>query len=295
MEKKDFGRLVAALRQDLNLTQFDLAERAGLDVAIVSQVERGVRQHLEPPLLRSLATALELKIHERRPFFSAASGLEEFDLWGTGAEAEERKIEKSLETLDKLIAVMDYLRAPAYVEDAFGEIVAANSSTLEFYRITPELMEEAARIPLGYNVIRLMFGNIISSVVTNDYDKYLLNSVRAFREMSLPVRAHPYFRYLMAKFRDPKKYPGFERYWRHAALLEDDKDINVDAFEYVHALYGPLHYITIATIPNTPHGELRLIYNIPMDQRTAEIFEQIASAVGTKAHKFAPWPVKQMV
>lgn len=41
MNRKEFGELVAALRQDLGWTQFQLAEYADIDEAVVSQIERG--------------------------------------------------------------------------------------------------------------------------------------------------------------------------------------------------------------------------------------------------------------
>ncbi|MFN8401328.1 MAG: helix-turn-helix transcriptional regulator [Anaerolineales bacterium] len=41
MNRKEFGILVSHLRQDLNLTQFELAENANVDVAVISQIERG--------------------------------------------------------------------------------------------------------------------------------------------------------------------------------------------------------------------------------------------------------------
>lgn len=295
MNHKDFGTLIATLRQDLSLTQFDLAEKAGLTVALVSQLERGAKQYLEPDLVVALARGLGLNINERQQFFLAASGMDDYYFPDTSPVSEQAKVNKSLEILDQLIILLGQFRVPAYILDVFGENVAANSIALAFYQITPALIEEAPRIPGGYCSVRLMFDNIISSVVASGYNQYLLNSMRAVREMSLRYRAHPYFQYLIKEFCDSKKYPGFERYWRRSALLEDDKDINIDLFELTHATAGPLRFMAHAIMPNTPHGELRLIYNTPLDKRTADIFEQMASAVGTEAHRFAPWPEKKMV
>jgi transcriptional regulator with XRE-family HTH domain len=295
MNKKDFGRLTAALRQDLNLTQFALAEKADVTVAVVSQIERGVKQNLEADLVARLAGALDLNINERRQFFLAASGLDEYDFGGEAFRSQAARIKKSLEVFEKLLVLLGKLRAPAYILDVFGESVAANASALAFYQITPAMIEEAPGIPGGYNSLRLLFGSILSSVVTTEYNQYLLNSVRSVREISLRYRAHPYFRYLINEFRDPKKYPGFERYWRHSALLEDDKDIDIDLFEFVHAIHGEMKFLTHAIMPNTPHGELRLIYSIPLDGDTRNVFEQIVSKVGAQAYRFAPWPEKKMV
>ena len=55
MDRKEFGILVSHLRQDLNLTQFELAENAEVDIAVISQIERGVKKHLDSELLFKLA------------------------------------------------------------------------------------------------------------------------------------------------------------------------------------------------------------------------------------------------
>jgi transcriptional regulator with XRE-family HTH domain len=55
------GRRVRSAREELGLTQDQLAERAGLHVSYVGQIERGLRE----PSLRSLAavaTALNLQL-----------------------------------------------------------------------------------------------------------------------------------------------------------------------------------------------------------------------------------------
>ena len=46
MNRKEFGQLLAALRQDLDWTQFELAEYAEVDEAVVSQIERGVKAYV---------------------------------------------------------------------------------------------------------------------------------------------------------------------------------------------------------------------------------------------------------
>ena len=44
MYRRQFGELVAALRQDLGWTQSQLAEYAELEDSVVSQIERGVKK-----------------------------------------------------------------------------------------------------------------------------------------------------------------------------------------------------------------------------------------------------------
>jgi hypothetical protein len=116
--------------------------------------------------------------------------------------------------------------------------------------------------------------------------------MRGFREISLRYRAKPYFKYLIKAFRNPVEFPLFDRYWKMVSSLEQDKETNTDVFAYEHSHYGPLKYLASSIITVTPYGELFLIQYLPTDQRTAEVFEQLAQEHGQDVASFAPWPEK---
>ncbi len=59
------------LREAAALTQEELAERAGLTVKGISDLERGARNRPYPHTVRSLADALELAEDERAALFAA--------------------------------------------------------------------------------------------------------------------------------------------------------------------------------------------------------------------------------
>jgi hypothetical protein len=131
--------------------------------------------------------------------------------------------------------------------------------------------------------------------IAEGYDGFLLTAMRGFREVSLRYRARPYFQYLMKEFRDPQKYPWFERTWQRAALVDDDKATAINLFSYQHARYGPLNYYSTSSVSVTPFGELLLLHYLPADAQTASAFEQSVSTVGAEVVHFAPWPEKKMV
>jgi predicted ATPase/DNA-binding XRE family transcriptional regulator len=66
-----FGARLRRLRKDAGLTQQELAERAGLSLNAVNGLERGVRKHLYPHTVRSLAEALGLSEEERSSLLAA--------------------------------------------------------------------------------------------------------------------------------------------------------------------------------------------------------------------------------
>ena len=66
-----FGVRLRGLRTAAGLSQEELAERAGLTVRGISDLERGARNHPYPHTVRSLADALELSEEERSALFAA--------------------------------------------------------------------------------------------------------------------------------------------------------------------------------------------------------------------------------
>jgi transcriptional regulator with XRE-family HTH domain len=296
MKRKDFGELVAALRQDLNWTQSQLAEYSDVDDAIISQIERGVKKHFEPRLLFQLANAFQLTTLERREFLLAASGLDQHQLVRQPSAAMSTDVFNVRRALDKMIELNAGVRLPAFLADVYGDLVSANRIILSLFKLPLEFVERADRIPAGYNTARFNFSKdlVARSHVVDNWDQFALNSMRTFRESSLRYRAQPYFKYLMKIFRNRNEYPLFERYWKMVSSVEQDKDASMDSFAYQHDEFGQIKYISSSLVSITSFGELFLLQYLPLDERTSQIFEKLAQQAGQGAVRFAPWPEKPM-
>jgi transcriptional regulator with XRE-family HTH domain len=294
MNRREFGQLLATLRQDLDWTQFELAEYAEVDEAVVSQIERGVKKHFEPELLFSLANTLQLTTLERREFLLAASGLDQKQIVRQPSAGMSTDVFNVRRVLDKMIELTGLVRLPAFLGDVYGDVIAANNIILSFFKVPPEYIEVAGQIPGGYNTARFNFGKdlVARSYVTDNWDQYALNSMRAFRENSLRYRAQPYFKYLMKAFRNRNEYPLFERYWKMVSSVEQDREASIDHFSYHHDEFGEIKYISSSTVWITSFGELFLVYYLPLNGITSQVFEQLAQETGQGVTKFAPWPVK---
>ena len=294
MNRKEFGQLLATLRQDLDWTQFELAEYADVDEAIISQIERGVKKHFEPNLLFCLANALQLTTLERREFLLAASGLDQKQIVRQPAAGMSTDVFNIRRVLDKMIELTGQVRLPAFLSDVYGDVIAANNIILLFFKVPPEYVEAAGQTPGGYNTARFNFGKdlVARGHVIDNWDSYALNSMRTFRECSLRYRAQPYFKYLMKIFRNRNEYPLFDRYWKMVSSSEQDKEASIDYFSYQHNEFGPIKYMSSSAISITSFGELFLIEYLPLDESTSQIFERLAQQAGRGAVTFAPWPVK---
>ncbi|HSL29017.1 MAG TPA: helix-turn-helix transcriptional regulator [Anaerolineales bacterium] len=294
MNRKDFGELVAALRQDLNWTQSQLAEYAELDDAVISQIERGVKKFFEPKLLFQLANAFQLTTLERREFLLAASGLDQKEMVRQPSAATVTDVFDVKKTLNKMIEMTGQVRLPAFLWDVYGDVIAANNIILSFFRLPPEFIQNAGQIPAGYNVCRFNFGKELAarSLIIENWDQFALNSMRAFRENSLRYRAQPYFKYLMKVFRNQNEYPLFDRYWKMVSSIEQDKEVNSDLYSYHHRALGEIKYISSSVVSITSFGELIFVQYLPLDRHTSQLFEELAESAGQGATTYAPWPEK---
>ena len=296
MNRKQFGELVAALRQDFGWTQFQLAEYAELDDAVISQIERGVKKHFEPEHLFQLVNAFQLTTLERREFLLAASGLDQKQIVRQPSAATATDVFNVRRALDKMIELTEQVRLPAFLVDVYGDVIAANNMILSFFKVPVQYLEQVDKIPGGYNTARFNFSKdlVARSHVIDNWDQYALSSMRSFLENSLRYRAQPYFKYLMKIFRNRNEYPLFERYWKMVSSNEQDKEASTDHFSYRHDEFGQIKYISSPTVSITSFGELFLIPYLPLDQSTSQVFEQLAQQAGQGITRFAPWPEKHM-
>jgi transcriptional regulator with XRE-family HTH domain len=297
MDRKEFGFLVSLLRRDLNLTQFQLAENINIDIAVVSQIERGVKKNFEPELLFQLANALHLTTIERREFFLASSGISESQVIRQPSAALATDTLNADKVLGKMVKIIEKLRLPAFIMDVYSDVLAINNIAAGFFQVTPEILEIAPHVPGGYSTVRMMFGKdlTIRSKIIENWDQYAVGSMRFVRENSLRYRPKPYFQYLMKAFRDRNEFPLFERYWRMVSSFEQDREANVDVFTYTHADFGALNYATSTTVSITPHGELFLNQYLPLDDHTRTLFDTLAQNTGEGViTPLAPWPMKKM-
>jgi transcriptional regulator with XRE-family HTH domain len=297
VDRENFGELIATLREDLGWTQAQLAQALDQPESAVSIMERGARKHFGPDLLYRLANALQLTTLERREFFLAASGADENGSCrhlSPNAGGSTCGCERIAENLTALAA---RLRFPCYLLDPYGEIVAANASTIDLLQAPMERAPELAATPGGLTLIHFIYDEDVGlrRTAAENWDGAALTVTRAFREATLRYRGTPYFRYLMKRFRNPRLYPAFDRYWRRAAALEEDRASTVNSFSYRHSAYGWLDFHVSALVSATAHGDLYLCQCLPVDEHTSEVCRGIVQRVGTGAYRFASWPEKRMV
>lgn len=294
MDRKQFGKLIAALRReqrdehDHEYTQAKLAELIGVTEQIIGKIERGEKVTYEADLLINLAKAFRLSSRERKEFFLAAVGLAEKDI--------PRPVHTPEKILNNLITIMETTALPALVVDAYDDVVAINPLALALFDFTEDLQKEAPQLVGGYNIMRVVFSKkspYRDMLAKEQRERYITQNLQFFKTITLPHRASPYFSYLMKGFRKDKDMSLFNAYYAESANGDyDDFYIEDEVLNINHEKLGRLRCYSPSMAALTPVSNLYLMTEIPADLQTLRVFSQLAEMCGTGALRLASWPHK---
>jgi transcriptional regulator with XRE-family HTH domain len=296
MKRKEFGQLIASLRQDLGLTQAQLAELVDLENATLSNIERGAKRHIEPDSLYRLANALHLTSLERREFFLAACGLEQEKVVRQPGPNSRTKVFDAKRVLADLFGLMRQVYLPMNLGDCYGDLIAVNRALLDVVQIDAGSLKAMSQVTGGFNNLHYVYGTMLGQkTFGDDFSQSALVAIRSFREGSLRYRSKPRYRELMQEFRDPRRYPLFERYWRRVSSLDEDKETAGDPIQSQHPKYGTLSLMISSQVTITPYGELFLSYFLPMDAHTAVSLVSLIAETGQDVIQLLDWPEKNVL
>jgi transcriptional regulator with XRE-family HTH domain len=301
--RREFGRLLAALRKERILEVGDfwrqetLAAEAGVLLAEVSKIERGLQKYLKPETLLRMAEALQLTSGEKRAFLLASLLVGDEELINT-ADTPERVERQFSETLGKAWV-------PAFVQDQYFDIVYANRMLLRLFNIPEELLKVIRDEPVGHNIMRVVFGRELRfyEMMGTSWDGFATHTMAHFRAATLKYRGDAYYKYI---FREMIRWPMFRQYWNRASYdteirLTDDSG----RLSYQHPEFGKLNYFITSTVGLTRFGNLQLVTFTPASENTFGAFRQIAQEVRLAEEAggpgvdwrnqicgLAPWPHK---
>ncbi len=286
----EFGLLVKALRRNCKdengkpMTRESLSEAIHLTPNQLGRLERGDRKYLDTQTLQLLAKALNLTNLEQREFFIAAIGQKDKHLFNH---------EKPEKQLNNLIHLMEKLQVPAFAMDPYGDIVAVNTTCLNLFLLTPELIDYYRSFPIAFNNMYYMYSSDLGykDLVGPIWKEAVAIEILLFRRSTLRYRHTDYFNYV---FQELNKFEQFDIDWYTSHRKTKNYDLTYEFFEYDHPRYGPLSYIASETIVHTQKGELYLIIYNPADQVSSEVFRKLKSSDRNHTIKLACWPEKRM-
>lgn len=291
MKAATFGQLVRELRKKTSDTNGDpwtretLSKKIHLSIDQLGRLERGDRKYYDSQTLELLAKAFMLIPIERKEFYIAAAGITDDDYCYHLTPEEQ---------LEELLEVTGNVITPAFLLDAYQDIVAINKSCLDLFMITEELISYAKKIPFGFNLLKYMYDPFfgLEDMFGPLWQNIAMIQIHQFRRTSFRFQHHDYYKQLMNEL---NRGPKFDINW-YASLRDPiNKYLQYEAFNFTHPQYGPLNYVATEANTQTVYGELQLILYTPTDSPTAATFYQLVSSEPQNVIRLADWPVKKQI
>ena len=290
MNRTEFGKLLAVLRKqhrdahDNLYTQAKLAEATGLSEVVISNLERGSKEKLDPDILLKLANAFKLTTQERKEFLLAASHIDQGQIYRT-----DHLVQR---VLDALVPILEQLHTPAYISDGFGDLIYVNPIALAVYNLPVHVFQNTpSDQPTRYNLMRLLFAPEFAAqrnMLEATWPAFAQQTMSLFRVACFRYQAHPYFREQLLP--ELTNAPLFRQFWQASRAEKDDLFTNFSEITLNHPEWGPLRFVSSPLRANTLFGDLTLYAFHALGAETAEICFKIAEKVGTSAIPLAPWP-----
>lgn len=288
MNRKDFGRLIAALRKE----HFDpvagkvwsqkvLAQKTNLSSKIIVNLEQGVKVNLDETTLIQLADAFSLTPLERQAFFAAANSVND--------SAIVLPTQKPDAVRRELLDLLQQMQLPALLHDAFYDIIGINALATRFHHIDGAALAASARQGDSANVLALIFApqSPFRSTMPQVWSNLAVSNVHQFRMMSLRYRHTSYFRQLFATL---CRYPTFQRLWTDTQQQPHAFYSQLKTYTYDHPEFHQVHYTVTQNITLTNAGQLYLTVLVPNSSGTADCFTRLAQQIERKVYALAEWP-----
>jgi len=298
MNRKQFGKLVAALRKEQydedgdRYTQSKLAElileqdpQTPLNEIVIGKIERGERTILDDQTLLNLADALKLTIGERRVFFVLATGLDHLQIYPAEENGDE--------ILDPVLEMLADIRLPALLLDRYLDVVAVNGLLLKLYQLSEIDLSTRVGNAGGMNLLDFIFSKAFAEMreqmPPQVWHRFAVGNVIYFRRMTLPYRMTPYFGKLFAHLRKNREFRWF---WEQVFYEEKLYFVGGESFQMGSSLAGRFRFLTAPLVTYTPYGNLEILTHIPRDGETAVSFHEMSQQTPAQSFKFGSWPEK---
>ena len=287
MDRKMFGRVVAALRREQidfasggSWSQRKLADETGLTTRIVGKIERGAQMRLDRGTLRELARAFKLTSLERREFFAMTSEI-----------ADEEIVREDLDHHDvfaKVWTLLSTLCTPAFLMDPYGDLVGVNRAVLAFHDLNWAQCNAARTTAGGANVLTLLLAPDapLRRVLGHGWYSIALANMRQWRVTTLRYRHTTRFRRLFGVL---SGFPDFQTLWAASRGRAEDEYSRLRSHYYTHSVHGPVTYAVFTNISLSAYGDLYLSTLVPQDRGTVALFQRLSDK-SNRALAVMPWP-----
>jgi len=290
MDRKEFGKLIAALREEhiefsargIGVwTQAKLAKEANLPEKTISQLEQGRKMNLDAQTITQLAHAFKLTADEQVAFLAAAAEV--------GADPQYMLYEAGPHALQMLLKLIGEIRLPAFICDHYANVLAGNTLALAVLHVPEQMIQAAPTLASGFNLLRVVFApeSPFRQLMGDHWTERAADSLHYFRTTTLRYRHTPQFRAILAEL---SELPAFRDLWFATQSYAAEFTPSWSTYTYLHPDWGQVSFIAHISTTLTDQGALYLTTYLPCTKETAELFEGFIRRHGLGVRRFAQWP-----
>jgi len=252
----EFAQMITRFRQQLGMSQGQLAQATRLSRTYIYHLEAGMRRNPSPHVVENIARALELQSEERRCLYVAYSNL-------TGQQIDYEQRESTLLDLGELARLLVHNTSyPAHSLDRLWFLHSWNNAAIMLFEVREEFASGEKR-----HLLELLFDpklrhrfygweNLAHRLVSDfQYNTQTITHLPEYKELWKRLRALPEFRRIASTtYPVERPAPSF-------------------VFHVQHSQLGRLALRTATTV-FTGINSYSLVSYVPGDQQTLAIYRK---------------------
>lgn len=271
---KGFSILLKRYRREVRgWTQKELANKSGLKIRTIQDLETAQKAKLEHETVAKLAEAFELNRNAKEEFFGAAG------LSVVTPSPEEVAWQKVIYEFHKRI------NFPAFVSDELVEVVSVNSYLTTLLGMNLDIVSEALRIYGSFNTIRFFLDPAFGTkkLYGRQWKSYAAINVWFLRTMSRPYLHTARYQKLMSELQE---FEEFEELWAASENFVMPEPPYLATI--YHQKYGTVSFLHSTAVKPSNRGEqITFLFYHPADAQSERAFAQLRADVPKMAYQLS--------
>ena len=254
-------------------TQKELANKSGLKIRTIQDLETAQKAKLDHDTIAKLAGAFDLHGNAKEEFFAAA-GLSV--VAPTQEEIEWKRV--TYEFHKKM-------NFPAFVSDELTEVISVNSYVASLLGFDLDIISKILHTAGSFNAMRFFLDPVFNTkkLYGRQWKAYTATNARFLRTMSRPYVHTARYQKLMAEL---QAFEDFKEIWEMSETFAMPEPPYLATI--YHQKYGEVSFLhSISAKPATSGEQITFLFYHPADEQSERAFAQIRADVPKMAYQFS--------
>jgi transcriptional regulator with XRE-family HTH domain len=271
---RGFSILLKRYRREIQgWTQQELANKSGLKIRTIQDLETAQKAKLDHEIIAKLSEAFELNGSAKEAFFGAA-GLS--IVAPTQQEIEWKRV---------IYEFHKKMNFPAFVSNELTEVISVNSYIVALLGMNLEIISDILHTSDSFNAIQFFLDPVFNTkkLYGREWKAYTTTNAVFLRTMSRPYIHTVRYQKLMSEL---QAFDEFEEIWEateHFIVPEPPYHATI-----YHPKYGKVSFLHSASVkPSNTGAQITFLFYLPADEPSEQIFAQLRADVPKMAYQLS--------